>query len=217
MKTKNLSPKMLSLISSATSASLNLKTILVLTALVVSALALVTASNPNVFVLRPVVSADEIQAKAVEAKPIVKWQVFQDSEYGVRFQYPAVWSVQEAAIVDLGHDLPIEHVLSFTPQNWEGITVPVAVEIGLGSREELGRVWPGLATAQSSTVTTFGYRVLVWQTSDEMFYAFEHPVASELWVAFRDSAGEEEIVNKMVNSFEFTLIHPLEPELHTVQ
>jgi hypothetical protein len=117
-------------------------------------------------------------------------------------------------MADLNDDLPIERVLSFTPQNWEGITVSVAVEIGLGNQEELGRVWPGLATAQSSTVTVFGYRMLVWQsTSDEVFYAFEHPGASELWVVFRDSIDEAEVVSKMVNTFEFTLIHPLVSEL----
>ncbi len=219
MKNRNLiSTKMLSLISSATSASLNLKTILVLTALVVSMLALVTASNPNIRVLWPVVSADEIRPKTVDEQLTGNWQVFQDSEYGVRFQYPAAWAVQETTIADLNDDSPIERVLSFAPQNWEGITVPVAVEIGLGGQEELGRVWPGLATAQSSTVTAFGYRMLVWQgSSGEVFCAFEHPGASELRVAFRNSAGEEEIVNRMVNTLEFTLVHPLLPELYTVQ
>jgi hypothetical protein len=218
MKTRKLSPKMVSLISSSADASLNLTTTFVLVALVVSVLALVTASTPDIHVLRPVVSADEIHPKAVEAKPVVKRLVFQDDEYGVRFQYPAAWSIQETTIADLSDDSPIERALSLAPQNWEGIKVPVAVEIGLGSREELGRVWPGLATAQSSTVTPFGYTMLVWQSSSgDVFYAFEHPVASELWVAFRDSAGEEEIVSKMASTFEFTLIHPLVPGLSGMQ
>ena len=201
--------KMLSLISSI--ASMSLTTILVLTTLVVSVLA-VAALNPSIHVLRPVVSADEIQPEVVEGKPTVKWQVFQDGEYGIRFQYPAAWSVQEAEIADSGDDVPIERVILFAPQGWEGIVAPVAVEIGLGSPEELERVWPGLVAAQSSTVTAVGYNVLVWQSpSDEGFCVFEHPVASKLRVAFRDSVGEEEIVSRMLDTFEFTLIHPLVP------
>ena len=73
-----------------------------------------------------------------------------------------------------------------------------------------------MAPAQSS-MTAVGYRVLVWQSpSGKVFYVFEHPSVSKLWVAFR-SAGEEEIVNRMVNTFEFTLIHPLVPGLLDVQ
>ena len=198
---------------SSVSASLNLTTIFVLTALVVGVLALVTGSNPNIRMLHPMVSADESQPKAVEGKPAAKWQVFQDSEYGVRFQYPAAWFVQKAGTADLNNDLPIERVLLFAPQGGEGIAEPVVVEIGLRSREELERVWPGLVAAQSST-TAVGHRVLVWQSpSGEVFYVFEHPSVSKLRVAFRDSSGEEEIVNRMVNTFEFTLIHPLVPGL----
>jgi len=219
MKTRSFnSTKMLSLISLAVSVSLNLTTILALTALVVSALALVVALNPSIHVLRPVVSADEIQPKVVEGKPTVEWQVFQDGEYGIRFQYPAAWSVQKAEIADSDDDMPIERVLLFAPQGWEGTVVPVAVEIGLGSPGELERVWPGLVAAESNTLTAVGYGALVWQSpSDEAFYVFEHPGASRLRVAFRDSVGEEEVVNKMVDTLEFTLIHPLVPGLSGVQ
>jgi hypothetical protein len=218
MKTRSLkSTKLLSLISLAASVSLNLTTILALTALVVSVLALNAALNSSTHVLRPVVSADEIQPEVVEKKTPVEWQVFQDSEYGLRFQYPAAWSIQEAEIAD-SDDAPIERVLLFAPQNWEGVVTPVAVEIGVGSPEELERVWPGLVAGESSTVTAVGYRVLVWQSpSDEVLYVFEHPGASRLRVAFRDSVGEEETVTKMVDTFEFTLIHPLVPELPGVQ
>jgi hypothetical protein len=219
MKTRSFNfTKMLSLISLAASMSWNLTTILVWTTLVVSVLALVAALNPSIHVLRPVVSADEILPKVVEGKSTVKWQAFQDGEYGMRFQYPAAWSVQEAEIADSEDDVPVERVLLFAFQGWEGIVALVAVEIGLGSSEELERVWPGLVAAQSNTVTAVGYRVLVWQSpSDEVFYVFEHPGASKLRVAFRDSVGEEEIVNKMVDTFEFTLIHPLVPGLPGVQ
>jgi hypothetical protein len=214
MKTRSLrSTNLLSLISLAASVGFNLTTILAVTALVVSVLALVAVLKPSTHVLRPVVSADEIQPEVVEKKTSVEWQVFQDSEYGLRFQYPAAWSVQEAEIAN-SDDVPIERVLLFAPQGWEGIVTPVVVEIGVGSPEELERVWPGLVAAHSSTVSSVGYRILVWQSlSDEVFYVFEHPGASRLRVAFRDSVGEEEIINKMVDTLEFTLIHPLVPEL----
>jgi hypothetical protein len=218
MKTRSLkSTNLLSLISLAMSASLNLTTILAVIALVVSVLALVAVLNPGTHVLRPVVSADETQPEVVEKKTPVEWQVFQDSEYGLRFQYPNAWSVQKAEIAD-SDDVPIERVLLFAPHSWEGTVTPAAVEVGVGSPEELERVWPGLMTAQSSTVTAVGYRVLVWQSpSDEVFYVFEHPSTSKLRVAFRDSVDEEEIINKMVDTFEFTLIHPLVPGLPGVQ
>ena len=140
MKTRSFdSTNLLSLISLAASVSLNLTTMLALAALVASVLALVAALNPSIHVLRPVVSADEIQPKAVEGKPDLEWQLFQDDEYGIRLEYPAAWSVQEPEIADSDDGVPIERVILFAPQGWEGIVAPVAVEIGLGSPNELER------------------------------------------------------------------------------
>jgi hypothetical protein len=192
----------------------SLTNLLSLIALTVSALALVMALNPATHALQPMVLAGDVKPQVVEAKPAVAWQVFQDDEYGIRFQYPADWSLQQANIADVDDKLLIKRVILLGPQGWRGLTAPVSVEIGVGSLKELERVWPGLVAAQDSTTTTAaGYRVPAWRSSsNEMSYAFEHPAANKLQVAFRDHTGgtdQEEIVERMLDSFEFTLIHPL--------
>lgn len=181
-----------------------------LIALLTSMLALIVALSSSGWLSQPAVLADD-EIQAGDEETVSAWQVFQDDVYGIRFSYPAGWVVRDETIGP--GSVPIVRVLSFGPQDRKDGTEPISVEIGVGSLEELGSVWPGVAAVQTSIATPIGYRALFWRGhSGETVYVLEHPSESSLHIAFRESAGGVDgsgLIQEMVNSFEFTLIHPL--------
>jgi hypothetical protein len=146
---------------------------------------------------------------------IEDWPVFHDDEYGVEIRYPAAWAFREAEIDSSTGNIPIRRVVEFGSRSWEGLVMPVSIEIGIGSLEELQDMWP-LSDGQGNVTTPHiyinGYMVRTGKGMyGETFYIFEHPVHSELQVAVRDNVGDADttdIVQQMLSTFAFTYIHP---------
>jgi hypothetical protein len=153
-------------------------------------------------------------SRAAAPKPervIAGWQLFRNDTYGFQIQHPADWKLEEVEILEPEDDLPLKYVLLFRPQDWQGIVAPVTVEVGVGSLDELRRVWAILDIDRSNSIIN-GYEVLVGSGMyDVVSRVFVHPTNKELLIAVRDNVGStrqdstylSEIVQRMLSTFRF--------------
>ena len=156
-----------------------------------------------------------LASRAAAPKPerlITGWQLFRDDTYGFQIQYPADWKFEEAKIPESEDDLPLKRILLFRPQSWPSSVVPVAVEVGVGSLDELQRMWSILAIDRGNSIEISGYEVFFGTGMyDVVSRVFVHPINKDLLIAVRDnvdSTGQDskylsEIVQRMLSTFRF--------------
>jgi hypothetical protein len=164
----------------------------------------------------------DVICAASEDESTADWQVFADEEYGFRVRFPEDWTYKDVPPVPPGMEVPegmkaLKRVLTFEPEDWDGVASPLNVEVTEGTAEEFGWMY---APATSTENLEINGCAVVKATEDlgevqVVRYIFQSPTEENVRIVVTDfisgfperAEGHEdvvEIVQQVLSTFEFT-------------
>jgi hypothetical protein len=164
----------------------------------------------------------DVICAASEDESTADWQVFSDEEYGFQVRFPEDWTYEDVPPVLPGMEVPegmkaLKRVLTFEPEDWDGVASPLNVEVTEGTAEEFGWMYAPATSTENLEVNDCA---VVRATEDlgevqVVRYIFQSPTEENVRIVVTDfisgfperAEGHEdvvEIVQQVLSTFEFT-------------